>query len=363
MTPGTELSDKDPVELKAGMNDAVLDFDVRRKSFEKKKPVCEKLNDFYSKSAWCTRVKDKTDPVFKKCKTSKSTGLLEPTFAISFWAQLLYLSRRCLTSLFRNRQQSFMQWGLMTIHALAVGIIFFDAGNSEHAIRNRIGIYYFITMSLIQANMNALEVFIKERPLFVHENVSGFYRVSSYFLSKVFCNLIPMRGIPLVPYTVITYFMLGFDREAGKFLFYFFHVFLTSLTGTIFAFLISSSVSVMASGIVIGSLTVLMMTLFGGLYFNVTDIAVWLRWVQYLSIHRYSVKSLSINEMKDMVFCQTLENNTEYCSLAGNAFLEDQGIEYETAWDLWKNELGLLVMSLVCLCLAYVNLRRMTRLV
>ena len=42
-----------------------------------------------------------------------------------------------------------------------------------------------------------------------HENVSGFYRVSAFFIAKVFTDMLPMRMVPLVFYVVITYFMVG----------------------------------------------------------------------------------------------------------------------------------------------------------
>ena len=42
-----------------------------------------------------------------------------------------------------------------------------------------------------------------------HENTSGFYRVSSYFLSTVVCDVIPMRLIPTLVFSAIVYFMMG----------------------------------------------------------------------------------------------------------------------------------------------------------
>ena len=42
-----------------------------------------------------------------------------------------------------------------------------------------------------------------------HQNVSGYYRVSSYFLAKVFCDLLPIRVIPVIFYCTITYWMIG----------------------------------------------------------------------------------------------------------------------------------------------------------
>ena len=42
-----------------------------------------------------------------------------------------------------------------------------------------------------------------------HENVSGFYRVSAYFVSKIFLDLIPMRMLPCLLFSSIIYFMIG----------------------------------------------------------------------------------------------------------------------------------------------------------
>ena len=42
-----------------------------------------------------------------------------------------------------------------------------------------------------------------------HENTSGYYRVSAFFLSKVMIDLIALRFIPNTVFTIITYFMLG----------------------------------------------------------------------------------------------------------------------------------------------------------
>ena len=42
-----------------------------------------------------------------------------------------------------------------------------------------------------------------------HENASGYYRVSSFFLAKILTDLIPARIIPLLFYCAISYFMIG----------------------------------------------------------------------------------------------------------------------------------------------------------
>lgn len=42
-----------------------------------------------------------------------------------------------------------------------------------------------------------------------HENASGYYRTSAYFLSKVLVDLIPNRIVPILIFSSITYFLMG----------------------------------------------------------------------------------------------------------------------------------------------------------
>ena len=44
---------------------------------------------------------------------------------------------------------------------------------------------------------------------FRHENISGFYRVSSFFLAKLFCDLLPNRSVPILAFGIISYWMIG----------------------------------------------------------------------------------------------------------------------------------------------------------
>ena len=85
----------------------------------------------------------------------------------------------------------------------------------------------------------------------------------------------------------------GFQRDAMKFLFYTLNILLTSLAGTSVALVMSASVHVYSIGAVLTSLVWVFMMIFSGLLINLDTLAVGLRWLQYLSIFRYSM-SVSI---------------------------------------------------------------------
>lgn len=42
-----------------------------------------------------------------------------------------------------------------------------------------------------------------------HEYISGYYGTAAYFISKLMADLIPVRTLPSIIFTCITYFMLG----------------------------------------------------------------------------------------------------------------------------------------------------------
>lgn len=58
-------------------------------------------------------------------------------------------------------------------------------------------------------HINWFFFFVSSIVLNSHENASGYYRVSIYFIAKVTCDLLSTRLFPLCFFAVISYFMLG----------------------------------------------------------------------------------------------------------------------------------------------------------
>ena len=111
-----------------------------------------------------------------------------------------------------------------------------------------------------------------------HENASGYYRVSTYFMAKVAVDLISTRLFPLFLFTPIVYFMigrfayhiyeeyllirynmyhtidtlicliLGFQIDVEKFFIFFLTLFLTSFGASAIAFWVSAGVRVAGIG-------------------------------------------------------------------------------------------------------------------
>ncbi|KAL8563939.1 hypothetical protein ACOMHN_059369 [Nucella lapillus] len=246
----------------------------------------------------------------------------------------------------------------MVIFALIVGAVYFQISDTKtDGIQNRVGAFFFIVMNQVFGNLSAVELFIKERAIFIHENVSGFYRVSAYFMAKLLCDVVPMRLFPVIVFSVICYFMIGLRPGYEYVLFFTLDLFLTTLSASAIGFFFSATVRIFAVANLLIALVYVFMMLFSGLLVNLSTMGEWLRWIRFLSIFRYSLNGLYVSELKDQLYC----NNGTDC-ISGNDYLINQDIPYETSWDLWVNEVAMAIFALGFFVLSYIQLRRVNKL-
>uniref|UniRef100_A0AAZ3PJ01 ABC transporter domain-containing protein n=1 Tax=Oncorhynchus tshawytscha TaxID=74940 RepID=A0AAZ3PJ01_ONCTS len=244
-------------------------------------------------------------------------------YVTSFWYQMRIVGGRMVVNSLRNPQTSYAQLALNIFFALLV------------ALQNRMGAFFFLIINMVFGNLSAVELFINERALFIHENSSGYYRTSVYFLSKIFADLIPNRIVPILIFSAIAYYMMGLKPAFTAFLLFTLTLSLVSLAGVSLAFLVSASVSSFAMANVLIALPFVFMMVFGGFLVNLNSML-----LQHLGC-------LSFNPYLSL-------------SLPGEVYLETQGIDYST-WGFWQNHVALAGIITVCMVLAYIQLRRINR--
>lgn len=345
-------------------------LDDEKDSSKKITYLTGKLSERFMQSQWNLRLQEDLRPIAEQYATNKQQGQKspeQPDYATSFLTQLYYLSQRTVLNIVRNPVASIMQVVVMIMFGFIVGLLYYQLENEYRSgVQNRVGAFFFIIMNMVFGNLSAVEMFIKERVFFIHENVSGFYRVSSYFMTKVCCDLIPMRALPVIAFACICYFMVGLQADVGKFFFFLLTLVLTCLASVSIGFAVSASVSTFAIANLLIALIYVFMMVFGGLLVNVSDIVVWLRWLQYFSIFRYGLNALAINELTGLTFClPDTENITGTPCLdhiEGEAYFEEQAIDYGTPWDLWKNIVAQAIITFGLLLLSYIQLVRTKKL-
>ncbi|KAJ8001352.1 hypothetical protein DPEC_G00168640 [Dallia pectoralis] len=276
-------------------------------------------------------------------------------YVTSFWFQMKIMCGRSVKNTLRNPQTSYGQMALNIFFAVLVGLVYYQMPLTfPEAIQNRIGAFFFLIMNVVFGNLSAVELFINERALFIHENSSGYYRTSVYFLSKVFADQLPNRIVPILVFSAIAYYMMGLKPAFTAFLLFALTLSLVSLSGVSLAFLASASVSSFAVVNILIALPFVFMMVFGGFLVNLNSMLSWLSWLKWISIFKYGLEAVTINEFSGQVF---YSNNT---IVPGEVYLQLQGIDYST-WGFWQNQVALAGITTVCMFLAYVQLRRINR--
>ncbi|MGH0116952.1 UNVERIFIED_CONTAM: hypothetical protein FKN15_026646 [Acipenser sinensis] len=340
------------------------------------KSLVEKLNEQYMKSTQYSKMQEALTKIEANRGEKKKKKLQSITYATSFLNQLYWVTNRSCKNLVRNPQASVAQVVVTIVLGAIVGAIFFGVKLDPSGIQNRVGSLFFLTTNQCFSSVSAIELFIKDKKLFIHQYTSGYYRLSAYFISILLGDLIPMRTVPGVLFSVITYWMIGFQRLAGNFFFFMLTLVMVSYTATTMGLAISAGMDVVAIANLFITICFVFMIIFSGLLVNLPSVMGWLNWLKYFSIPRYGLTALQVNEFRGLYFCDSkTKNNTSFqtamvnCSMSasnfggicyGEAYLCGQGIGYND-WAMWENIVALGCMIIIFLTIAYMKLSFMRK--
>ncbi|XP_030803469.1 ATP-binding cassette sub-family G member 2 [Camarhynchus parvulus] len=334
------------------------------------KTLAEQLAEKYSNSAYYRETKAHLENISSGNKKKTKQLFRQITYANSFLHQLKWVSRRTFKNLIGNPQASIAQLCITAVLGLVVGAIFFGLEENSAGLQNRVGAMFFLTTNQCFSSVSALELFVVEKKIFMHEYISGYYRTSVYFIAKLMADLIPIRTMPSIIFTCIVYFMLGLKPTVEAFFIMMFTLMMVSYTATSMALAIAAGQSVVAIANLLSTVAFVFMIIFSGLLVNLTSVMSWLSWLKYFSIPRYGMTALQINELTGLNFCGGSNNTvlnsgssyrqTGQMPCTGEGYLESQGIDMST-WGLWQNHLALACMTLIFLTIAYLKLRFMKK--
>ncbi|XP_067928023.1 broad substrate specificity ATP-binding cassette transporter ABCG2-like isoform X2 [Watersipora subatra] len=333
--------------------------------------ISDALAICYAKSEWACRTQEELQPYQDAYLSSNEHLPTNPQISqLSYHTnpcvQFNIVCRRTFKNLMRNPRTSFLQVMTLAVFAVIVGAIYFQTPDDcASGVQNRVGAFFFMLMNVVFGNLSAIDLFINERRIFIHENISGFYRVSAFFFAKLFCDILPNRSVPVLGFGIITYWMIGLVNRWQSFLFYLLTLLLTSWAGSSIAFVCSASTRTPAIASLASATLYVFQMIFSGLLVNLDSLGQWIQWAKYISIFSYSMQALQINEFTHVDFNLTIPdtNRTASCVKGNaNAWLEKNNIAYKTDWDLWRNIMALGAITAGLMVIAYIQLRRIKKL-
>ncbi|XP_059648379.1 pleiotropic drug resistance protein 3-like [Cornus florida] len=177
--------------------------------------------------------------------------------------------------------------------------------------------FYALTILLVDGfpelamTVSRLSIFYKHRDLY-------FYPAWAYAIPATILK-VPFSLLESLVWTSLTYYVIGYSPEAGRFFRHFillFSVHLTSLS--MFRFL-ASVFQTMNASTVAGSMSILLVLLFGGFIIPNPSMPIWLKWGFWLSPVSYGEIGLAVNEFLAPRWQKMLPTNTTIGTEALNA--------------------------------------------
>ncbi|KAI1479689.1 P-loop containing nucleoside triphosphate hydrolase protein [Daldinia eschscholtzii] len=247
----------------------------------------------------------------------------------NFFRQLRVLTDRALKVTYRDPMGmagSIMEAILM---AIITGYIFFNLSRDQPGIRSRqaalyisVGLqgYLFLTFEIFRLTLDI--------PTFDRENSEGCVTALPFILSRRLARLFT-EDIP-VPflYSVIFYFMVGFDSDVSKFFTFFSIILLNHYIAVTLAMSSVSAVRHFPGASLIANLAYTLQSMACGYFIQSNTIPVYVRWTKYITYTYYAFGALCGNEFEGSFYDCPLpggESNPACTQYTGRYIMENLG--------------------------------------
>ena len=217
--------------------------------------------------------------------------------AVGRLKQTFILLSRSWKGLLRDSNTVLVQVIGAVVISLLVGIVYFQLSDDLESARNRLNAILFLMCVLSLVSLPAIAKLIEEKLIYTREHASGYYSTFPYCAS-CFLSELPVLILTVMSYTVIPYWMIGFQSGSGSFVFFTVTVFVIIQVSYGACQVISSNVKTLNKAIAIDGMFVLYSLLLGGFFIHVDQLPSLLGWLIYTSYFYYGFAALVANEFE-----------------------------------------------------------------
>ncbi|KAI0700493.1 hypothetical protein C8T65DRAFT_657534 [Cerioporus squamosus] len=218
-------------------------------------------------------------------------------YAATFLTQLEVLSGREWKILRRDKTLFLAHILVASVLGVFCGGLYFKTDLTIAGFQSRVGCLFFLGALIAFSSLSALYNVVEIRPLFLRERSASYYSPTAWLLSRFVFDVLPLRIIPTIIVSTITYWMAGLAHDAAHFFKFLFILVLYTLAMTLFNFLLACVFRNGGIAILVSALTALYQMTYAGFFVHLNDIPPVLRWLQWLCPLKYTLEALSVNEV------------------------------------------------------------------
>ncbi|KAF8531632.1 ABC-2 type transporter-domain-containing protein [Gautieria morchelliformis] len=218
-------------------------------------------------------------------------------YATTFLTQFEVLAGREWKTLKRDKTLFVTHVTIACVLGVFVGGLYFNTGTTIAGFQSRVGCLFFLGALIAFSSLSALYNLVEVRPLFLRERAASYYSPTAWLLSRIVFDVIPLRIIPTIVVSTITYWMAGLAHDAAHFFKFLLILVLYSIAMTLFNFLLACLFRNGGVAILLSALTALYQQTYAGFFVHLGSIPSVLRWLQWLAPLKYTLEALSVNEV------------------------------------------------------------------
>jgi len=217
-----------------------------------------------------------------------------------FCYQFKLLAARNFMNLVRLPQTSYVKVITTTLTALFAILLFWKTSKDTQGVQDFQGALFFICMNIaFNAIQNVILIFPDERPVFLREVNNNMYSCSPYFWAKIVSEL-PFSIFTPCLFGSIVYFAIGMSEVNGLEEFGIFLAILTLIynASSGYSLIISCSFSDKQLAVTLTPVLIIPFMLFAGFFVSTSNIPIFLREFEYISIFKYGYNALMVNQFQ-----------------------------------------------------------------
>lgn len=272
-----------------------------------------------------------------------------------FFTQLSILCSRTFKNLYRNPRLLLTNYALSLLIGLFCGYLYYNITNDISGFQNRLGLFFFILALFGFSSLTGLHSFSQERIIFLRERANNYYHPAAYYLSKILCDLLPLRVLPPVILLSILYPLVGLTVENSGFLKALLVLILFNVAIASEVLIVGILIKEPGTSTILAVLILLFSLLFAGLFINSEDLKVQTKWLEWISLFHYAYEALAVNEVKDLILKEKKYGLS--IEVPGAVILSTFGFDVAA---FWKDASYLLGWAFTFLILGYIFLHYFT---
>ncbi|XP_074563865.1 ABC transporter G family member 23-like [Curcuma longa] len=292
--------------------------------------ITQQLQDYRVSSAFPPEAE-----VYYNSKLSQDSTLEAETLFHSNYCSRLEeiktLSWRFWKIIYRTKQLFLARTMQAVVGGVGLGSVYLHVKPDAAGVAERLGLFAFSLSFLLSSTVEALPIFLQERRVLMREVTRSTYRLSSYVVANTLVFL-PFLLVVALLFAIPVYWLVGLNPSLAAFAFFVLVVWLIVLMASSLVLFLSA----ISPDFILGNSLICVFLgaffLFSGYFIPKDSIPKYWIFMYYISLYRYPLDSLLINEYwsaRDKCFSS---GHGGVCLLTGGDVLRARGLVEDSRW-------------------------------